>query len=118
MARCLLLIITLLSWRVSSNEICDPISKKCAQVSTAAAWMLSIIETSKESCGEDNEISQWLKSNRWLTEQVKANESEYEYLAQMQKSTYWNSNNSKIAQQCSQLITLIKSGSPLTSELR
>jgi len=80
--------------------------------------MLSIIETSQESCGENNEISQWLKLNHWLVEQVKSNESEYYYLVQMQKRTYWSSNNSEVTQQCSEIITLIKSGSPLNSELR
>ncbi|MCG7549267.1 hypothetical protein MHN81_15035 [Pseudoalteromonas sp. Of7M-16] len=118
MVRCLFIIIALFFWQVSSNEICDANSKKCAQVGSAAAWMLSIIETSKESCDENNEISQWLKSNHWLVEQVKANESEYDYLAQMQKRMYWSSNNPKVAQQCREIITLIKSGSPLTSELR
>ncbi|MDP4983782.1 hypothetical protein [Pseudoalteromonas tunicata] len=118
MARCLFLIIALISWQVSSNEICDANSKKCAQVGSAAAWMLSIIETSKEQCGANNEISQWLKSNHWLVEQVKANESEYAYLSQMQKRTYWNTNNSEIAQQCSEIVTLIKSGSPLNFDLR
>ena len=118
MARCLFLIISLLSWQVSSNEICDTNSKKCAQVGSAAAWVLSIIETSKESCGDNIEISQWLKSNQWLVERVKANESEYDYLAQMQKRTYWISDNPDVAQQCSKIVTLIKSGSPLNSELR
>jgi hypothetical protein len=118
MVRYLFLVISLLSWQVSSNEICDTKSNKCAQVGSAAAWMLSIIETSKDSCGENNEISQWLKSNHWLVKQVKANESEYDYLAQMQKITYWSSKNPEIPQQCSKLITLIKSGTPLSSELR
>jgi hypothetical protein len=118
MIRCLFLIIILYSFQVSSNEICDTTSEKCAQVGSAAAWMLSIIESSEKSCSANKEISEWLKSNQWLTKQVKENEPEYDYLVQMQKSKYWSDKNPEIPRQCSKIIALIKSGTPLSSELR
>ncbi len=116
--RYLFLIIGFFSVQVSSNEICDANSKKCAQVGSAAAWVLSIIETSKEPCIDNKVIGQWLKSNEWLTEQVKASEPEYAYLVKMQKRTYRDINKTDKLLQCSKIITLIKSASPLNSELR
>ena len=118
MVRSLFLIVSVFSMQVYANEFCDTNSKKCEQVGSAAAWTLSIIETSTKICGANNEISQWLKANQWLTEQVKASEAEYEYLAQSQERTYWGVNSPEVLQQCSKVVNLIKNGSPLNSELR
>ncbi|TMO83582.1 hypothetical protein [Pseudoalteromonas spongiae] len=118
MVRCLFFIIVFFSTQIDANEICDTESGKCEKVGTGGAWMLSIIETSVIPCGNPTEITNWLAEHDWLLDRVKAKSTEYDHLFKMQKRLFWNAENKDKTQHCSKLITLIKNGNPLNSNLR
>ena len=118
MIRCLIFILVIFSTQISANEICDANSGKCEKVGTGAAWMLSIIETSEVPCGNPIEIGNWLTDHEWLLDKVRAESTEYDYLLKMQKRSFWDADNKDKVQRCSKLITLIKNGDPLNSDLR
>ncbi|WP_199611553.1 hypothetical protein [Flocculibacter collagenilyticus] len=118
MVRCLFFIIVIFSTQASAKEICDANSGKCEKVSTGGAWMLSIIETSVIPCGNHTVITNWLAEHEWLLDTVRAESTEYDYLLKMQKKSFWGADNNGKDQQCSKLITLIKNGNPLNSNLR
>ena len=118
MIRFLYILTFIYSFEINSKEICDFNTEKCVKVSNSAAWILSIIETAEKTCHPNEVVNDWLKSNQWLTKQIKENEPEYNYLVTMQNRTYWNVNNPSKTQQCEKLIEFIKNGSPLSSKLR
>lgn len=117
MVRHLIITLAFLSTASYAVEICDSRKSKCAQVGSGAAWMLSIIETSLEPCKNNIEIGEWLHNYSWLVTKVKAAKPEYDYFIRAQDK-FWNTANVDIPNQCSKLVNLIKSGSPLNSELR
>lgn len=117
MVRHLIFTVTFISTASHAVEVCDSTKSKCTQVGSSAAWLLSIIETSIEPCKNNTEIGGWLANNSWLIAKVKAAESEYDDLIRAQHK-FWNTANVDISNQCSKLVKLIKSGSPLNSELR
>ena len=113
-----LLLLTLTTFGIHSLEVCDEASSRCAKVGSAAAWLLSIIETSTSACPPSDAVNSWLRDSRWLTEKVKHQEPEYNYFVEMQLRSFWDKNNPEFMDTCDKVAELVSKSSPLNEELR
>jgi len=113
-----LLLLTLSTYGVQATEVCDQTSSKCAQIGSASAWLLSIIETSMNSCPPSNTVDSWFQDNQWLAEKIKSQEPQYNYLIEMQLKTFWDSNNPDFLSNCLKVEKQVGKVDPLNEELR
>jgi hypothetical protein len=114
----LLLFFALGSFELDAKEICDENATNCATVSSAAPWLLSIIETSISSCPPSVTVTTWLNDNRWLVDKVKSQEPQYNQFIEMQQRVFWASNNPDIKVTCDRVVKLVSKTNPLAQDLR
>ncbi|WOH38224.1 hypothetical protein RI844_03020 [Thalassotalea fonticola] len=101
-----------------ATELCDSTSNKCAQIGSGAAWLLSIIETSKHVCTSSEDVHYWLEENKWLIKKIKSEEPEYAHFLEMQSNSFWKTGNPEIQDNCDKVTELVHNEHPLNSSLR
>ena len=113
----LLLSYLIFCFGLHAKTLCDENSENCQEVGSAASWLLSIVETSLETC-KNSKVEEWLKEYKWLTIQIKESDSEYPFLKQMQKESFWALENPDLEEQCLKVQKLVASSNPLNQEMR